>query len=51
MAEVLVQVGDQEIVSIITRASAERLLLAPGDDVFAVMKSAEVMIAKSAETR
>ncbi len=49
MAEVLVQVGDQEIVSIITRASAERLLLAPGDEVFAVMKSTEVMIAKSAE--
>ena len=47
MAEVHVQVGDQEIVSIITRSSAERLHLAVGDEVFAVMKSTEVMIAKS----
>jgi molybdopterin-binding protein len=48
MAEVRVQVGDQEIVSIITRSSAERLHLNIGDEVFAVMKSTEVMIAKSA---
>jgi molybdopterin-binding protein len=47
MAEVRVQVGDQEIVSIITRSSAERLRLAVGDEVFAVMKSTEVMIAKA----
>ena len=46
MAEVRIQVGDQEIVSIITRASAERLELAVGDEVLAVMKSTEVMIAK-----
>lgn len=46
MAEVRVQVGDQEIVSVITRASAERLRLAVGDEVFAVVKSTEVMIAK-----
>ncbi|HEX3867751.1 MAG TPA: TOBE domain-containing protein [Gemmatimonadaceae bacterium] len=46
MAEVRVQVGDQEIVSIITRSSVERLRLAAGDEVFAVMKSTEVMIAK-----
>ena len=46
MAEVRVQVADQEIVSIITRSSAERLRLAIGDEVFAVMKSTEVMIAK-----
>ncbi len=47
MAEIRVQVGDQEIVSIITRSSAERLRLAVGDQVFAVVKSTEVMIAKS----
>ncbi len=47
MAEIRVQVGDQEIVSIITRASAERLRLAVGDQVFAVVKSTEVMIAKA----
>jgi molybdopterin-binding protein len=47
MAEVRLRVGDQEIVSIITRSSAERLNLSAGDEVFAVMKSTEVMIAKS----
>jgi len=47
MAEVRIQVSDQEIVSIITRSSAERLRLAVGDEVFAVVKSTEVMIAKA----
>ena len=47
MAEVRLRVGDQEIVSIITRSSAERLHLSVGDEVFAVMKSTEVMIAKA----
>ena len=46
MAEVRIQVGDQELVSIITRSSAERLGLAEGEEVFAVIKSTEVMIAK-----
>jgi molybdate transport system regulatory protein len=46
MAEVHVQVGDQEVVSIITRSSAERLRLGVGDSVFAVVKSTEVMIAR-----
>ena len=46
MAEVRLQVGDQELVSVITRSSAERLGLAVGDDVFAVIKSTEVMIGK-----
>ena len=46
MAEVRIQIADQEIVSIITRSSAERLQLAVGDEVFAVVKSTEVMIAK-----
>ena len=47
MAEVRIQVADQEIVSIITRSSAERLRLTVGDAVFAVVKSTEVMIAKA----
>jgi molybdopterin-binding protein len=47
MAEVRIQVADQEIVSIITRSSAERLNLNVGDEVFAVVKSTEVMIAKA----
>ena len=46
MAEVVLAIGDQHLVSIITRASAERLALAVGDEVFAVMKSTEVMIGK-----
>ncbi|HXD23646.1 MAG TPA: TOBE domain-containing protein [Gemmatimonadaceae bacterium] len=46
MAEVRIQIGDQEIVSIITRSSAERLQLGVGDTVYAVVKSTEVMIAK-----
>jgi len=44
MAEVHLGIGDQEIISIITRASAERLGLAVGREVFAVIKSTEVMI-------
>jgi molybdopterin-binding protein len=46
MAEVQVQVGDQELVSVITRSSAERLGLRIGDEVFAVIKSTEIMIGK-----
>lgn len=46
MAEVRVQIGDQELVSIITQSSAERLELAVGDEVFAVIKSTDVMIGK-----
>ena len=47
MAEVTVAIGDQEITSIVTRTSAERLGLASGDDVTVVIKSTEVMLAKS----
>ncbi len=46
MAEVRLQIGDQELVSVITRSSAERLGLAVGDDVLAVIKATEVMIGK-----
>ncbi|MGN6391831.1 MAG: TOBE domain-containing protein [Gemmatimonadales bacterium] len=46
MAEARIAIGDQELVAVITRASAERLRLAVGDAVFAVVKSTEVMIAK-----
>jgi molybdate transport system regulatory protein len=48
MAEVLLRIGDQELVSIITRASAERLGLTAGDDVFALIKSTEVMLGRGA---
>ena len=48
MAEVRMQIGDQELVSIITRSSAERLRLAVGAEVLAVIKSTEIMIAREA---
>ena len=46
MSEVHLKLGDQELVSVITRSSAERLGLAVGDEVLAVVKSTEVMIGK-----
>ena len=46
MAEVRVAIGDQELVSIITSGSVRRLRLRAGDEVFAVIKSTEVMIGK-----
>jgi molybdopterin-binding protein len=46
MAEIVVTVGQLEIVSAITRASAEKLALAPGDEVTAIIKSTEVLIDK-----
>jgi molybdopterin-binding protein len=45
-AEVIVQVGNLEIVSMITRTSAENLGLQVGDSVTAVIKSTEVLIDK-----
>jgi molybdopterin-binding protein len=43
--EVIVEVsGGAEIVSIITKESAERLGLAPGKEVYAVIKASNVMI-------
>lgn len=48
MSEVALDVGGQELVAVITRASAERLRLAEGDEVLAVIKSTEVMIGREA---
>lgn len=44
MAEVVLRIGEQELVSVITRSSAERLRLHVGGDAFAIVKSTEVMI-------
>ncbi|WP_049986933.1 TOBE domain-containing protein [Halobellus rufus] len=45
MAEIVVELGDGEtITSTITRGSADRLGLAEGDEVDAVIKASEVMI-------
>ncbi|HEX4383441.1 MAG TPA: TOBE domain-containing protein [Myxococcales bacterium] len=46
MAEVLIDVAGQEMVSEISKASAERLKLAAGDAVTVIIKSTEVMIGK-----
>jgi molybdopterin-binding protein len=46
MAEVVVDIGGQEVVSAITRHSAERLNLKQGDAVTVIIKSTEVMIGK-----
>jgi len=46
MAEVVVDVAGQEIVSVITMSSVASLQLKPGDNVTAIIKSTEVMIAK-----
>ena len=45
-AEVVVDVGGLEVVSLITRGSAEHLGLKAGDRVTAVIKSTEVLIDK-----
>jgi molybdopterin-binding protein len=45
-AEVTIELpGGYEIVSVITKASAERLNLAQGREVYAVIKSSDVLIA------
>lgn len=47
MAEVTVQLaGGQQMVSAITRGSAERLNLKAGDQVTVIIKSTEVMLGK-----
>lgn len=46
MAEVVVDVNGIEIVAAITRRSAESLGLKQGDQVTAVIKATEVLIAK-----
>ncbi len=46
VAEVVVKSGEIEIVSVITRGSAEQMGLKAGDEVTAVIKATEVLIAK-----
>jgi molybdopterin-binding protein len=48
MAEVLMSVGDVEIVAAVTRGSVEHLGLKEGDAVRAVIKATEVLIDKPA---
>ncbi|MFC1925609.1 molybdopterin-binding protein [Chloroflexota bacterium] len=46
MAELVISVGDMEIVSLISRTSARKMELKLGDQVTAIIKSTEVMIEK-----
>jgi molybdopterin-binding protein len=46
MAEVVVTVGNLEVVSAITRTSAEQMGLKAGEEVTAIIKSTEVLIQK-----
>jgi molybdopterin-binding protein len=46
MAEVVVDVGGQEVVAAITRSSVERLGLADGQDVTVFIKATEVMLGR-----
>jgi molybdopterin-binding protein len=46
MAEVVIEVGGQTLVAAITRVSAENLDLKLGDQVTAVIKATEVIVAK-----
>lgn len=46
MAEVEIDIAGQKIVSVITSSSAMRLRLEVGQQVYAIMKSTEVMIAR-----
>ncbi|HEX4413781.1 MAG TPA: TOBE domain-containing protein [Lacipirellulaceae bacterium] len=46
MVDIVIDIGGLEIVSAITRASAERLALKVGDSVTAIVKSTDVLIDK-----
>ena len=46
MGHIVVQVGENEIESVITRRSVEEMNLKVGDEVAVVIKSTEVMIQK-----
>jgi molybdopterin-binding protein len=46
MAEVVLEVSGQEMVSVISRGSAERLALKIGDAVTVIIKATEVMLGK-----
>ena len=46
MAEVVIEVAGLEVVSLISRGSAERMNLKEGDEATAVIKATEVMVEK-----
>ena len=48
MMEVTIELAPQELVAVITKASAERLGLSPGVDALAIIKATEIMVARKA---
>jgi molybdopterin-binding protein len=46
MAEVHIQVGQNEVVAVITRASVETLGIGVGDEAVAIIKATAVMVGK-----
>ena len=46
MSEITLEIGNQELVAVITRSSVERMKLRVGDEAFAVIKSTEVMVGR-----
>ncbi len=46
MAEVIVDVGGNDVAAAVTRHSAEKLALSAGDEVRVIIKATEVMIDK-----
>jgi molybdopterin-binding protein len=46
MAEIIIQVGDNQVVAAITKDAAEDLALKVGDKVTALIKSTSVMVQK-----
>ena len=49
VAQIDIRVGDNHIVSIITREAAEEMDLKEGDEVFAIVKATEVMVGKQSD--
>jgi molybdopterin-binding protein len=50
LAQVTLRVGDQRLTAVITRDAIDELKLRRGDDALAVVKSTEVMVARSVGT-
>lgn len=46
MAEITLKIGENEVVAVVTRTSAEGLGLKVGDKAYALVKATEIMVGK-----
>ena len=46
MAEITLKIGENDVIAVVTRASAERLGLKVGDKAYALIKATEIMVGK-----